>query len=74
MQTPTAVELRLRTGSKIIKTTNPDAPRGAFYTFADSGSVARADIVERLIAAGKLLPQGDGLFGDSQTWALAKTV
>lgn len=69
---PTAVELRLIAGAKILKTSCEDAPLGCFYVFADTGRTARADIVHRLIKAGKLQPQGDGLFGDdSQTWALA---
>lgn len=62
---PTLVEQRLISGATIMKTASEDAPRGAFYTF-------RADIVERLIAAGKLTPRGDGLFSDdAQTWVYA---
>lgn len=69
---PTTVELRLMAGAKILKTMSDQAPLGRFYVFSDTGRSARADIVERLIAAGKLKPQGDGLFGDdAQTWALA---
>jgi hypothetical protein len=70
---PTQVELRLMAGATILKTTNQDAPRGAFWTFLDTGRAARADIVEKLIEAGKLKPRNDGLFGgDGQTWALSK--
>lgn len=66
---PTLVERRLMDGATVMKTSNSDAPCGAFYTFTDTGRTARADIVERLIAAGKLKPRGDGLFADdSQTW------
>jgi hypothetical protein len=69
---PTLVEKRLEAGAMILKTSDPDAPRGAFWTFLDTGRAARADIVERLIQAGKLKPRGDGLFGDDgQTWGLA---
>lgn len=59
-------------GATVMKTADPDSPRGCFWTFSDTGKAARADVVERLISAGKLKPRGDGLFGDdSQTWALA---
>lgn len=69
---PSAVELRLIEGAKILKTSCEDTRAGCFYVFADTGRAARADVVERLIQAGKLKPQGDGLFGDdAQTWALA---
>lgn len=69
---PTAVELRLMAGAAILKTFDERAPRGFFYAFADTGRTARADLVERLISAGRLKPQGDGLFSDdAQTWALA---
>lgn len=69
---PTLVEQRLMAGATILKTTDPDAPRGAFWTFLDTGRAARADIVEKLIAAGKLKPRGDGLFNeDAQTWGFA---
>jgi hypothetical protein len=68
---PTLVERRLMEGASIIKTADPRADLGAYYTFADTGRAARYDIVERLIQAGKLQPQGDGLFGESQTWRLA---
>jgi hypothetical protein len=67
---PSGIELRLREGAKILKTLSE---KGCAYTFADTGKAARADVVERLISAGKLAPQGDGLFGDdAQTWALAE--
>ena len=67
----TEVARRLMAGATIMKTTCEDAARGAFYVFTDDGRTARADIVERLMAAGKLRPRGDGLFpDDSQTWAL----
>lgn len=68
---PTLVERRLMEGAAIIKTSDPKADCGAYYTFADTGRAARYDIVERLMAAGKLVAQGDGLFGESQTWRLA---
>jgi hypothetical protein len=71
---PTLVEQRLMAGAEILKTTTADADRGVFWTFTDTGRSARGDIVERLIAAGKLLPAGDGLFaGESQTWRYAAT-
>lgn len=64
---------RVQAGAKLLKTLGADAPSGCFYTFADTGRAARADVVERPIRAGKLKPQGDGLFGDdAQTWALAQ--
>lgn len=69
---PTIVERRLIDGAKVMKTASSDDPRGCFWTFTDTGRAARADVVERLISAGKLRPLGDGLFSDdSQTWALA---
>lgn len=69
---PSAVELRLRDGAVILKTPDQEARGGAYYTFADTGRVARADVIERLIAAGKLKPRHDGLFAEcSQTWAFA---
>jgi len=58
-------------GASIIKTADPRSDLGVYYTFADTGRAARYDIVERLIRAGRLKPQGDGLFGESQTWRLA---
>lgn len=68
----TQVEMRLESGALVIKTVNHDAPCGAFWTFSDTGRAARADVVQRLMAAGKLRPKGDGLFAeDSQTWGLA---
>lgn len=67
----TQVEKRLLAGAVLLKTSSEKDPRGCFWTFLDTGRTARADIVERFLAAGKLKPQGDGLFGDdSQTWAL----
>lgn len=66
-----AVELRLEAGASVMKTISQDAPTGAFWTFADNGRAARADVCQRLIEAGKLHPMGDGLFGDAQTYALA---
>jgi hypothetical protein len=72
---PSDVELRLETGETILKAANPKVPKGYFYTFAEAGQVARADVVERLIETGKLVPLGDGLFPeDSQTWGLADTL
>ena len=68
---PTLVERRLMEGASIIKTADPKSDFGAFYTFADTGRAARFDIVERLISSGKIKPQWDGLFGESQTWRLA---
>lgn len=68
---PTLVERRLMEGAAVIKTNDQRADFGAFYTFADTGRTARFDIVQRLIEAGKLKPEGDGLFGESQTWRLA---
>lgn len=68
----TAVELRLETGALLIKTNTRDADRGAFWTYADTGRVARSDICERLVQKGVLRPHLDGLFPeDSQTWGLA---
>ncbi len=68
----TQVEKRLEAGAFVIKTVNPEATRGAFWTFSDTGRAARADIVQRLMDGGKLRPVGDGLFAeDSQTWGLA---
>lgn len=69
----TQVEQRLESGAMVIKTVNRDAPTGAFWTFSDTGRAARADIVQRLMKAGRLKPIGDGLFADdSQTWGLAR--
>jgi hypothetical protein len=69
---PTLVEQRLMAGALVLKTCSEDAPRGAFYVFTDNGRSARADIIEKLISAGKLRPRGDGLFGDdAQTWGYA---
>lgn len=68
----TQVEVRLESGALVIKTVNPDAPCGATWTFSDTGRAARADIVQKLMTAGRLRPMGDGLFGDdAQTWGLA---
>lgn len=68
---PTLVEKRLADEAVLLKTAAADNPQGFFWTFLDTGRAARADIVDRLMAAGKLKPRGDGLFGDdSQTWAL----
>jgi hypothetical protein len=69
---PSATEKRLMAGATIMKTTGADIERGRFYVFTDTGASARADVIERLIAAGKLRPCGDGLFGElSQTYAYA---
>jgi hypothetical protein len=68
----TLVEKRLESGVALLKTADRDASRGVIWTFSDTGRVARADICERLLRAGRLIPQGDGLFpDDSQSWRLA---
>lgn len=65
----TAVELRLEQGVRLLKTNGGDADRGAYWTYADTGRVARSDVCERLVQKGILRPLDDGLFpGDSQTW------
>lgn len=67
----TIVEQRLKAGASILRTITQDAPTGAFWIFSDNGKVARADVCQRLLSAGKLAPRGDGLFGDSQTFGWA---
>lgn len=68
----TFIERRLLAGATVMKTSSEDAPLGCFWTFTDTGRAARADIIEKLIAAGRLKPRGDGLFADDgQTWAYA---
>lgn len=64
----TSVEKRLEGGAVILKSMTKD---GVAWTFSDTGKSARADVCERLRAAGKLVPRCDGLFAsDSQTWGL----
>lgn len=66
------VERRLHDGARIIAEVTGDEARPVQYTFADTGRTARADVVARLIADGKLIPTGDGLFPEfSQTYELA---
>lgn len=68
----TIVERRLKEGALVLKTCSQDAPRGAFWTFADTGRAARADVCDRLVSEGLLKPRGDGLFPDhSQTWGFS---
>lgn len=65
----TEVEKRLEAGALVMKSMTRD---GAIWTFSDTGRAARADVCERLRAAGRLVPRADGLFADdSQTWGLA---
>ena len=61
---------RIEKAGHLEKTIHHQAANGSFFSFPD-GKTVRADLVDRLIASGRLKPQGDGLFGDSQTYVLS---
>jgi hypothetical protein len=57
----------IRSGGHVEKTITPEALKGSFFSLP-SGRALNAVVCERLIESGRLLPSGDGLFGDSQTF------
>lgn len=59
---------RVRKAGGITKTMSQNGGNnGSYFSFPD-GRNAAEHIVFRLLAAGKIRPVGDGLFGDSQTY------
>lgn len=68
----TFVEQRLEAGAILLKTMTGNPADPIRWTFSNSNGCARSDVVERLIASGKVKPMNDGLFEDSQTYALAR--
>jgi hypothetical protein len=68
----TFVEQRLEAGACLLKTMTGNPSDPVRWTFSNSNGCARADVVERLIADGRVKPMNDGLFEDSQSYALAR--
>jgi hypothetical protein len=63
-------ETRLRLGAVVLKTCDPDAKHGSFWTYPDTGRLAAASVCHRLERLG-LLETVDGLFpGLGQTYRL----
>lgn len=67
----TLVEQHMERGALLLKTMTGDPAQPVRWTFSNIRGAARADVVERLLADGKLKPLNDGLFDDSQTYGLA---
>ena len=67
----TLVEQHMERGALLLKTLTGDPAAPIRWTYSNMRGTARADVVEKLMAAGRLKPLNDGLFGDSQTYGLA---
>jgi hypothetical protein len=57
----------IRSSGHVEQTITPEALKGSFFSLP-SGRALNASVCERLIENGRLLPSGDGLFGDSQAF------
>jgi hypothetical protein len=60
----------IKRASRCYRTITPEASNGSYFSLP-SGKVLSADVVFRLIDQGLLIPSGDGLFDDSQTYVVA---
>lgn len=62
---------RIARAGNLTKTMSPSGGNnGSYFSFPD-GKIAADHIVWRIINDGRLIPTGDGLFGDSQTYVVA---
>lgn len=64
---------KLSSGLTVIRENDPDNKSGHFFSLVDGGKVSHR-MVTSLIHEGWLIPVGDGLFGDTQSYALRKNV
>lgn len=60
----------IATSGHVEKTITAEALKGSFFSLP-TGRALNVGVCERLIENGRLLPSGDGLFGDSQTFVPA---
>lgn len=61
---------RLRAGEKLVVEVPTRGGRRLFF-WEPSGRIAGQRSIEQAIALRLIVPVGDGLFGDTQTWAPA---